>query len=88
MIGRAILDHVPPIFKLKSFDQVASNYGGPNASKSFKKNMSHLNNSFKQIAHAHLHTAMREKEVLPNETQVNFKQDMDVLLCEIIRLSK
>ena len=87
MIGRTILHHIPPIFGFKSFDEIANNYGGPKDHKSFKKNMTHLNESLKNIADGYLHLQIRNKEVLPTETQIDFKQDLDVLLGEIIRIS-
>ncbi len=85
MLVRAILDHVPPIFGVKHFAEVASNYPG---SRSFKASMQHLEGSSRKIADAHLHTQIRSKEVLPNKTQVNVSNDLDVLLAEIIRLLK
>lgn len=86
MIGRAILDHVPPIFKFKSFDEVANNYGGQSRNSSFKKSMNHLNQSLRSIADSHLHMQIRECETLPNDTQIDFSQDLDVLLAEIVRI--
>ena len=83
LLVRAILDHIPPIFSLNSFKEVADNYG----SKSFKDSMSHLENSSRKIADSYLHTRIRNKESLPNKTQVNFSNDLDVLLAEIIRIS-
>jgi hypothetical protein len=83
MIGRSILDHVPPIFGLKTFNEVANNYGG----KSFKKASQHLNSTMRSIADSYLHETIRSKESLPNENQVNFSQDLDVLIGEIIRIS-
>ncbi len=82
---RAILDHIPPIFGFKKFSQVANNYRGP---KSFKESMQHLENSARKIGDAHLHTQIREKEILPTATQVNFANDLDVLLAEIVRILK
>ena len=82
---RAILDHVPPIFGFKKFSEVANNYGGP---KSFKESMKHLENSARKIGDAHLHTQIRKKEILPTATQVNFANDLDVLLAEIVRILK
>lgn len=85
MLVRAITDHVPPIFDKKNFSEVANNYGG---SKSFKESMQHLELSLRKIADSHLHNQIRNKEVLPNKTQVNFSQDLDVLLSEVVRLLK
>jgi hypothetical protein len=86
MLVRAILDHVPPIFACKYFAEVANNYNG--GSKSFKQSMTNLESSSRKIADAHLHTQIRSKEILPNKTQVNFSNDLDVLLAEIVRLLK
>jgi len=81
MLGRSILDHVPPVFGCATFDQVVGTHGG----KSFKKSMDHLNTSMRSIADSYLHLQIRKKETVPNATQVNFSQDMDVLLAEVIR---
>lgn len=83
LLTRAILDHIPPIFNLNLFTKVANNYG----TKSFKDPMSHLENSSRTIADSYLHTKIRSKESLPNKTQVNFSNDLDVLLAEIVRIS-
>ena len=83
MLTRAILDHVPPVFGFRDFEQVANNYG----SKSFKDSMLNLNNSSKKIADLYLHTQIRKRESLPNSTQVDFSNDLDLLLSEIIRIS-
>jgi hypothetical protein len=81
ILGRAIIDHIPPIFGFKKFDEVASQYGG----QSFKKNVAHLNVSMRSISDRNLHETISKKEVLPNETQINFSQDLDVLLAEIVK---
>ena len=83
LLVRAILDHIPPVFGLDAFIEVANNYG----TKSFKDSMSHLENSSRKIADSYLHTRIRNKESLPNKTQVNFSNDMDVLLAEIVRIN-
>jgi len=84
LLMRAILDHIPPIFKFKTFTELTNNYGG---TKSFKESMLNLENSSRKIADAYLHTTIRKKETLPNDKQVNFSNDLDVLLAEIIRIS-
>lgn len=84
-LTRALLDHVPPIFSCTNFSEVANNYRG---SKSFKGSMEHLENSSRKIADQYLHTQIRRKESLPNRTQVNFSNDIDVLLSEIVRVLK
>jgi hypothetical protein len=83
MLTRAIIDHVPPIFNAKNFDEVANNYGG---SKSFKESMKHLSTSARSIADGHLHVQIRRKEILPTRRQVDFSHDLDVLLAEMVRV--
>jgi hypothetical protein len=82
MLTRGLIDHVPPLFGATSFARVASSYGG---TRSFKDSMQHLENSSRKIADQHLHSPIRKKEVLPNFTQVDFSNDIDVLLAEIVR---
>lgn len=83
-LTRALIDHVPPVFGVGSFAEVANNYSG--GSKSFKDLMGYLNNSARKIGDAHLHTQLRSKENLPTKTQVNFSNSLDMLLSEIIRI--
>jgi hypothetical protein len=84
MLIRAIIDHIPPIFNANDFQNVYSQYG----TKSFKEQMMHLDKSSRKIADSYLHGHIRNKESLPNQTQVNFSQDIDVLLAEICRRTK
>lgn len=84
LLVRAILDHVPPVFGFNTFPEFANSYKG---AKSFKESMLNLENSSRKIADAYLHVKIRSKEMLPNNTQVNFSQDLDVLLAEIVRIS-
>jgi hypothetical protein len=80
MIGRTILNHIPPIFGLRSFDEVANNIG----TKSFKDSMRQLSVYFKNVADSYLHQQIRKKEVLPNPAQVEFRSPLDVLLESVI----
>jgi hypothetical protein len=82
LLVRAILDHVPPIFECRSFTEICNNYSG---GKSFKETMMHLDNSCRKIADAYLHFHIRDRESLPNKTQVDFSSELDVLLGEIAR---
>jgi len=84
MLTRAVLDHVPPIFGKQEFDEVASNYGG----KSFKGTMHHLQNASRNVADGHLHQQVRKTETLPTAQQVNCGQQLDVLLQEIVRVTR
>jgi hypothetical protein len=84
MLTRGLLDHVPPIFGKKNFDEVASNYGG----KSFKGTMQHLQNTSRNVADGHLHQQIRKSETLPTAQQVNCGQQLDKLLEEIVRITR
>lgn len=82
---RSIIDQIPPIFDKTNFAEVCGGYG----SKSFKDSMNILEKSSRKIADSYLHTQIRKNESsLPTETQINFKNDLDVLLQEIERKIK
>lgn len=83
MLNRAVIDHVAPILGCQNFSEVANNYKAP---RSFKESMEHLHTSCRKIADAYLHVQIRNKEVLPTQTQVNFSNDLDILLGEIVRV--
>lgn len=85
ILVRVIIDHIPPIFSVDSFAEVGNNYKG---TKSFKDSMKNLDSSSRKIADQYLHTQIRNKEVLPNKNQVDFSNDIDVLLSEIYRILK
>jgi len=84
MIVRSIINHIPPIFGANKFSEVANNYGG---GTSFKKLAGSLNENLRKIADFHLHTQIREKEILPTDIQVDFKQSLDMILSEIVRIT-
>ena len=81
MLLRAICDHVPQIFDKKNFGEVANNIAG----RSISGNLKHLDSSLRNIADTHLHAQIRQREVLPTASQVDFRQDLDVLLQEVVR---
>ncbi|MFH1233821.1 MAG: hypothetical protein V1649_04210 [Patescibacteria group bacterium] len=85
IIVRTIMNHVAPIFGLHSFSEIAHNY---KCEKSLKSSLLNLENSSRTIADGYLHIPARNKESLPTSTQVNFSQDMDLLLGEVVRLLK
>lgn len=72
-------------FNSVKFTEVANSYGG---AKSFKDSMLNLENSSRKIADQHLHTQVRKSETLPTVRQVDFSNDLDVLLAEIVRVLK
>lgn len=78
---RMLLDHIPPIFEKRSFKEVANSV----ASKSVKNTFLNLENSSRHISDSVLHQHVRARESLPNAITVNFSNDLDVLLGEIVR---
>lgn len=83
MLTRAILDHVPPIFNCSNFAEIANNYSG---GKSFKAAMQHLDNTSRKISDYYLHSQIRNSEMLPNVTQIDFSNNLDFLLAETVRI--
>lgn len=81
---RSVIDHVPPIFGLKSFPEVANNYAG--CGRSFREAMHRLENASRKIADLYLHLPIRATENVPTKTQVDFRAELDVLLGEVIRV--
>lgn len=81
MLVRAIVDHIPPIFSQASFSGVANNH----AARSIKGSLQHLDKSLRNIADAQLHAQIQSRETLPDAVQVNFRNDLAVLLAEVIR---
>ena len=84
MLIRSILDHIPPLFGMNTFGDVASQCGG--GGKSFKEAMQRLEQSARKIGDAHLHTRIRKAEVLPSMQQVSFGPELDTLLGEFVRI--
>ena len=82
LLGRVIIDHVPPVFGYEKFNQVAAQHGGKSIKIIFKK----LNETLRSIADYHIHQVIRRKEVHPNKTQIDFKVELDKLLSEIIQI--
>jgi hypothetical protein len=85
MLVRALLDHVPPIFDKLSFAEVVDDHS---AGKSFRERMQHLENNSRKVADSFLHTRIRRHESLPTQKQVDFKNDLDALLREVVRILK
>lgn len=85
---RAICDHVPPIFGLASFEQVASNYKVDKNTQSFRGAVKKLYDFFKHVADGIMHSQARAKESLPTKEQLNVAQELDYLLQEVCRILK
>jgi len=54
----------------------------------FKETMLHLENAARKVGDAHLHMPIRKSETLPTAQQVNCGQQLDVLLSEIVRITR
>ena len=80
---RILLDHIPPIFGCRDFNEVANNY---KTGKSVKKSLKNLQDTSRNISDGLLHQVIRRTESLPNLNQVNFSAEIDVLLGEIVRI--
>ena len=50
--------------------------------------MTHLATSARGIGDQHLHSQIRASEILPSIVQVDFSNDLDVLVAEIVRVLK
>jgi len=83
LLIRTILNHIPPIFKedFEKFEEVINNYSG---GKSFKEQMEILNSSMRKLADNYLHSNIGSSVLIPNETQIDQKTNLDVLLSKII----
>ena len=81
---RAIMDHVPPVFGVNNFTQLANNYnvGG----RSFKQSMLRLETTCRKLADGCLHNPIRKTESIPTSKQVEFRADIDALLGELVRV--
>ncbi len=84
-LQRTIINYVPSIFGYSSFGQLLAQYPFP---KSVKKSLDNLNNSMKNIADYHNHVQASETDSLPTMTQVDFSNDLDVLLSEVCKKLK
>lgn len=79
MLLRAVLDHIPPIFGKKNFEDVCAQHGG----RSFKDIMRPLNETAKKIGDDYLHTQISKKVLAVTKTQVSFQANLDTLLNEV-----
>jgi len=83
LLQRAVKDWCAPVFGCRNFAEVAAN-----APKSHKPQFQRLEDSLKNVADGLIHKQSAKSDSLPTETQVNYRQEFDVLLQEIIAASK
>ena len=86
LLTRAILDHIPPIFGVSSFAEVASNYGG--GGRSFKSSAERLEKQARKVADRMLHQIIRNREVAPQMQEVEFSRELETILAEACRILK
>lgn len=77
---RTVLNHIPPIFGCKTFNDVVAQSG-----RSVKAILGRLNDEARPIADLHAHIQIRNIETLPTINQIEpFKAAFEVLVQEII----
>lgn len=86
LLTRTILDHIPPVFGLGSFAEVASNYGG--GGKSFKSSAERLEKQARKVADRMLHQVIRNREIAPEMQEVEFSRELETVLAEACRILK
>jgi len=86
LLVRAILDHVPPIFGLASFDEVAQQYDG--AGPGFKQKMHRLQHLSRKVVDWHLNRPIGSSEILPTQADVDFRSPLGELLGEVVRVCR
>ena len=82
LLLRTTIDHIAPVFGQHTFAGVANNYP---ATKSLRKNLQQLDVNLRNIADLFLHDQISCVEVTPTHTQVDFRQQLDQLLAEMVR---
>lgn len=86
LLSRTILNHVPPAFDFETFAQVSANYGG--GGSSFKKAAERLENHSRKVADRLTHMPIRDREVAPTMSEVNFAAEIETILAEFCRVLK
>jgi len=80
LLIRSLINHIPPIFGHKTFQQVVSQ-----ATKSRKELFMPLDQVARDVGDLHTHDTIRHKENLPTKRQIElFKPSIEILLQEII----
>lgn len=80
LLIRAVMNHIPPIFRAENFSQVVANSG-----RSIKAVLTHLEDQARPIADLYTHILIRSKEQLPSKHQIEpYKPSFEILIQEII----
>lgn len=70
---RALLDHVPPIFRCKNFDEVANNYPWSRTDKGYMRTLRDFRNQADDVLHRHIRRTpdLIKMHDLPSRSPVN-----------------
>lgn len=80
LLIRAVMNHVPPIFGVQTFEQVVASSG-----RSVKALLGRLQDESRPIADLHTHILIRARESLPTKHQIEpYKAMFEILLHEIL----
>lgn len=80
LLLRAIINHIPPIFRFKTFPEYVSQ-----ANRSIKSILQKLLCEAKPISDLHNHITIRKLENLPSKNQIEpYKPSVEILINEII----
>lgn len=80
LLIRTVLNHIPPVFGAKTFNEVVSQSG-----RSVKSILLRLNDEARPVADLHAHILIRERESIPSKNQIEpYKAAFEVLMQEVI----
>lgn len=80
LLLRAVMNHVPPIFEVKSFREVVAQSG-----RSLKSVLGRLEDEARPIADLHTHMTIRKSEHIPTKNQIEpYKAPFEILIAEVV----
>ncbi|OBX35954.1 hypothetical protein A8U91_00290 [Halomonas elongata] len=80
LLLRAVMNHVPPIFDVKSFKEVVAQSG-----RSLKSVLGRLEDEARPIADLHTHMTIRKSEHVPTKNQIEpYKAAFELLIAEVV----
>lgn len=84
-LTRTILGYVAPLFRCKAFAEVATLEF---ASSELEEAVKCLDNSFRNVSNHYLGSPISQGGVIPSPRQVDFADELNILLAEVVRLLK
>jgi len=80
LLLRAVMNHVPPIFEVKSFRELVAQSG-----RSLKSILGRLEDEARPIADLHTHMPIRKSEHIPTKNQIEpYKAAFELLIAEVV----